>query len=512
MLESGERIEGDLFIDCSGFRGLIIEQALETGYEDWSKWLPCDRALAVPCAAGGELTPYTRATRARGGLAVAHPAPAPHRQRPCLLQRLHLDDEAARVLLANLDGPALADPLPLRFVDRQEAQGAGTAIASLSGLAGGLHGAARIDQHPPRPIGNRAIAPTLPSRRIVPEEVDEYNRQTDVEWLSIRDFLAFHYWANGRDGEFWRACRDMALPESLERRVALFRANGRIFRNTEELFAEVGWLQVLTGQGIAPAGYHPLADQLSPEQLAEFLGLGEEACRPCRRPASVPRRFHRAPLRDPRRSRPVTDTPTIATKPRLGFGQMWNISFGFFGIQIGFALQNANMSRIFQSLGTSLDDLPALWVAAPLTGLLVQPVIGHMSDRTWLGRLGRRRPYFLAGAILAALSLFADAAGAGPAVRGGDAVGARRQRSTSRWSRSGPSSATCCRKDQHSAGYAVQTAFIGAGAVVGSIFPWALEQLGRRRTSRRTAASPIRCATLSGSAARLCSWRCCGRC
>src|SRR3954468_12984316 len=95
----------------------------------------------------------------------------------------------------------------------------------------------------------------------------------------------------------------------------------------------------------------------------------------------------------------------MTEKPRQGFAGLWNISFGFFGIQIGFALQNANMSRVFQTLGSSLDDLPALWVAAPLTGLLVQPIIGHMSDRTWLGRLGRRRPYFLAGAVLAALSL-----------------------------------------------------------------------------------------------------------
>src|SRR5512139_3869307 len=93
-------------------------------------------------------------------------------------------------------------------------------------------------------------------------------------------------------------------------------------------------------------------------------------------------------------------------KPRQSWAGLWNISFGFFGIQIGFALQNANMSRIFQSLGSSLDDLPALWIAAPLTGLLVQPIVGHLSDRTWLGQLGRRRPYFLAGAILAALSLF----------------------------------------------------------------------------------------------------------
>jgi maltose/moltooligosaccharide transporter len=166
-----------------------------------------------------------------------------------------------------------------------------------------------------------------------------------------------------------------------------------------------------------------------------------------------------------------------ARKPVMGFRGLWNISFGFFGIQIGFALQNANMSRIFQSLGTSIDDLPALWVAAPLTGLLVQPVIGHMSDRTWLGRLGRRRPYFLAGAILAALSLFvmplapvllfaavmlwvldASLNVSMEPFRAfvGDMLG----------------------KDQHSAGYAVQTAFIGAGAVVGSIFPYLLEQAG----------------------------------
>ncbi|HMC90961.1 MAG TPA: MFS transporter, partial [Allosphingosinicella sp.] len=170
-------------------------------------------------------------------------------------------------------------------------------------------------------------------------------------------------------------------------------------------------------------------------------------------------------------------TVDATRKPKLGFAQLWNISFGFFGIQIGFALQNANMSRIFQSLGTSIDNLPALWVAAPLTGLLVQPVIGHMSDRTWLGRFGRRRPYFLAGAILAGLSLFAMPEAPALLVAAlmlwvldaslnismepfrafvGDMLG----------------------KDQHSAGYAVQTAFIGAGAVVGSIVPWALERIG----------------------------------
>jgi maltose/moltooligosaccharide transporter len=164
-------------------------------------------------------------------------------------------------------------------------------------------------------------------------------------------------------------------------------------------------------------------------------------------------------------------------KPRQPISGLWNISFGFFGIQIGFALQNANMSRIFQSLGSSLDDLPALWIAAPLTGLLVQPIVGHLSDRTWLGRLGRRRPYFLAGAILAALSLFLmplselllfsalllwmlDASLNISMEPFRAFVG------------------DMLRKDQHTAGYAVQTAFIGVGAVVGSAFPWLLDQFG----------------------------------
>ncbi len=164
-------------------------------------------------------------------------------------------------------------------------------------------------------------------------------------------------------------------------------------------------------------------------------------------------------------------------KPRQSFAGLWNISFGFFGIQIGFALQNANMSRIFQSLGSSLDDLPALWIAAPLTGLLVQPIVGHMSDKTWLGRLGRRRPYFLAGAVLAALSLVLMPLA--PVLL---------MAALLLWTLDASLNISMepfrafvgdmLRKDQHTAGYAVQTAFIGTGAVVGSIFPWLLDSMG----------------------------------
>ena len=163
-------------------------------------------------------------------------------------------------------------------------------------------------------------------------------------------------------------------------------------------------------------------------------------------------------------------------RPRQGFAGLWNISFGFLGIQIGFALQNANMSRVFQSLGESIDNLPLLWIAAPLTGLLVQPVIGHYSDRTW-GRFGRRRPYFLAGAVLATLALFAMPNAPVLLVA-----------ALLLWVLDASLNVSMepfrafvgdmLDKTQHTAGYAVQTAFIGAGAVIGSATPWLLDHLG----------------------------------
>ena len=164
-------------------------------------------------------------------------------------------------------------------------------------------------------------------------------------------------------------------------------------------------------------------------------------------------------------------------KPRLSFWQLWNMSFGFFGIQFGFALQNSNTSRIFSTLGANPDDLALFWLAAPVTGLLVQPVIGHLSDRTWLGRLGRRRPYFLAGAILAAIALLLMPESPGLLMA-----------AMLLWLLDASLNVSMepfrafvgdmLDKDQHAAGYAVQTAFIGAGAVFGSIFPWLLEHLG----------------------------------
>ena len=182
---------------------------------------------------------------------------------------------------------------------------------------------------------------------------------------------------------------------------------------------------------------------------------------------------------------PARPGPAPVQKPRMGLGGLANISFGFFGIQIGFVLQNGNMSRIFQTLGASMDDLPVLWVAAPLTGLIVQPIIGHLSDRTW-NRFGRRRPYFVTGALLAAIALFLMPLAptfAAPLLFAAALLWVLDASLNIAMEPFRAFVGDMLDKSQHATGYAMQTAFIGAGAVVAAIFPWLLGELGVSNTA-----------------------------
>ncbi|TFI58488.1 tryptophan 7-halogenase [Sphingomonas parva] len=271
-LAGGQRIEGDFFVDCSGFRSLLLGEALETGFEDWSRWLPCDRALAVPCAPVRPLTPCTRATAKAAGWQWR--IPLQHRTgNGYVYSSRHVsDDEAEATLLAGLDGEALAEPRRLRFVaGRRREAWRGNCVAL--GLAAGFLEPLESTSIHLVQAGIARLLQLLPGGAIDPSYAAEFNRQTAREWESIRDFLILHYHANGRDEPLWRACREMEIPASLTEKIALFRAGGRIFRTEEELFTEVGWLQVMLGQGIDPVSYHPLADRLAPEQLREFLSL-----------------------------------------------------------------------------------------------------------------------------------------------------------------------------------------------------------------------------------------------
>jgi len=271
-LEGGKAVAGDLFIDCSGFRGLLIEQALETGYDDWRRWLPCDRAIAVPCASVAPLTPYTRSTARAAGWQWRIPLQDRIGNGHVYCSEHVGDDEAAAVLLANLDGAALADPRRLRFTTGKRRLNWNRNCVALGLASGFLEPLESTSIHLIQ-LGIAKLLQFLPRAAIDPADRDAFNAQMDFDYARIRDFIILHYKANAREGVFWRRCAAMEVPDTLAEKIDLFRANGRIVRVNEELFTEAGWLQVMTGQGIAPAGYHPLADQVSRGQLDEFLSL-----------------------------------------------------------------------------------------------------------------------------------------------------------------------------------------------------------------------------------------------
>ena len=274
-LASGEQVAGELFVDCSGFRGLVIEEALGAGYEDWSRWLPCNRALAMPCARVAPLTPFTRASARDAGWQWRIPLQHRTGNGYVYCSDFISDDAAAAALRANLDGAALADPRPLKFVTgKRRAAWVKNCVAL--GLAAGFMEPLESTSIHLVQAGIARLLQLFPTRGFDAADIAEFNRQTDFEWRAIRDFLILHYHANGREGAFWAACRDIAIPDSLAQKLDLFAANGRLFREHEELFTEVGWLQVLIGQGVLPRGYHPLADAITAEELREFMALAKQ--------------------------------------------------------------------------------------------------------------------------------------------------------------------------------------------------------------------------------------------
>ncbi|URW77117.1 tryptophan 7-halogenase [Sphingomonas donggukensis] len=272
VLDGDRRVEGDVFIDCTGFRGLLIEGALKAGYEDWTHWLPCDRAMAVPSARAADLTPYTRATAHDAGWQWR--IPLQHRTgNGIVYSSAHLsDDEAAARLLANLDTAPLAEPRPLRFTTGKRRELWKANVIAVGLASGFMEPLESTSIHMIQSAIER-ILKLLPGRCIRQADRDEYNRQADFEYARIRDFLILHYVANDREAPFWRERRATELPDTLRAKLELWRGSGHIVREHEELFTEVGWLQVLVGQGIMPEGNHPLADTPPRAQIAEYLDI-----------------------------------------------------------------------------------------------------------------------------------------------------------------------------------------------------------------------------------------------
>jgi tryptophan halogenase len=270
-LDSGAVHEAELFIDCSGFRGLLIEQTLQTGFEDWSHWLPCDRAMAVPCESVSPLTPYTRSTAHRAGWQWRIPLQHRMGNGHVYCSEYISDDEAASTLLSNLDGRKLADPRPLRFKAGRRRQTWNKNVVAL-GLAGGFMEPLESTSIHLIQKGISRLVSFFPNAGFAQADIDEFNRQCALEYEQIRDFIVLHYKATKRDDSpFWDYCRNMSIPDTLQRKIDVFRANGRIYREAGELFAEVSWFQVMFGQGIVPAGYHGLVDTKPEELVARML-------------------------------------------------------------------------------------------------------------------------------------------------------------------------------------------------------------------------------------------------
>ncbi|MFO3705808.1 tryptophan halogenase family protein [Xanthomonas codiaei] len=271
QLASGQVVHGELFIDCSGFRGLLIEEALHTGYHDFTHWLPCDRALAVPCENVGPPTPYTRSTARAAGWQWR--IPLQHRTgNGYVYCSAHIsDDEAAATLLANLDGKPLADPRPLRFTTGRRKQFWNRNVVALGLASGFLEPLESTSIHLIQ-SGISKLLELFPREGISPVLVQRYNDRLAFEFDRIRDFLLLHYHATERDDSaFWRHCRHMPITPELQAALELFRDSGRFYRNAEEMFAEISWVQVLVGQGIVPTGYHPLVDQVPDTDAEGFL-------------------------------------------------------------------------------------------------------------------------------------------------------------------------------------------------------------------------------------------------
>jgi tryptophan 7-halogenase len=270
-LADGSVHEADLFIDCSGFRGLLIEQTLHTGYDDWSRWLPCDSALAVPCESVSPLLPYTRSTAHGAGWQWRIPLQSRIGNGHVFSSRFMSQDEATAVLMQNLDGPPLAEPRLIRFVTGKRKKFWNRNVVAVGLAAGFIEPLESTSIHLIQQAIVRLVE-LFPSRGFLAADIDEYNLQTATEFEQVRDFIVLHYHATQRDDTaFWRYCRTMDVPETLRRKTALFNASGRFFHQNDELFGETSWVQVMWGQGLRPQGYHALADNTDAESTYKML-------------------------------------------------------------------------------------------------------------------------------------------------------------------------------------------------------------------------------------------------
>lgn len=269
-LEDGRIIDGQFFVDCSGFRALLIGDEMESAYTDWTHWLPCDRAVAVPCENGARLRPFTQSIAHRAGwqwrIPLQHRTGNGH-----VFSSAHMsEDEAIQTLLDNLEGEPLGDPRVLRFITGMRAEPWRGNVVAIGLSSGFLEPLESTSIHLIQ-VGITKLLSLWPDTGFDPAIAAEYNRKMRFEYESVRDFIIAHYHLNQRDEPFWKGLREMEIPDSLRRKLEVFAATGKVYRDHDELFTEIGWFQIMMGQNFTPRTYHPLADRISRDQLGQFL-------------------------------------------------------------------------------------------------------------------------------------------------------------------------------------------------------------------------------------------------
>jgi tryptophan 7-halogenase len=262
--ERGDIAKGELFIDCSGFRGLLIEETLGAGFEDWSHWLPCDRAWAAPTAPETDVHAYTRATAAEAGWRWC--IPLQHRTgNGYVYSSRYQDDEMARQSLIDAIGEPIAEPRMLRFLPGRRKRSWVKNVVAIGLSSGFLEPLESTSIHLIQ-SGIAKLLALFPRHGADPLVAEQFDRIFAQEMCDVRDFIVMHYaLTKGRNEPIWRYCQEMALPESLTYRIEQFRASGRLVLSTDELFRDASWFAVLDGQGVAPSDYNPMIESIDAE-------------------------------------------------------------------------------------------------------------------------------------------------------------------------------------------------------------------------------------------------------
>jgi tryptophan halogenase len=285
-LADGTRVAGDFFIDCSGFRGLLIEGVFNAGFDDWSHWLPNNRAAAVPCERVEDPTPFTRSTARESGWQWRIPLQHRTGNGYVFCDSYISEDEASQLLLQRLDGKPLADPKILRFTAGKRRLGWIKNCLAVGLSSGFLEPLESTSIHLIQ-VAIMKLFEFFPLREVNPVLIDMYNREMDQLYDHVRDFIIAHYKVTDRDDTpYWRYCRNMTVPDSLAAKLELFRERGEARMLPGDLFSETSWFAVLYGQGLIPRSYHPVANALSEDELQLALARIGTAIR--RRVDSLP--------------------------------------------------------------------------------------------------------------------------------------------------------------------------------------------------------------------------------